>query len=106
MKEIDKTKSYSVEGIKQNELISKILNYTKHLLILASTVTWSVSVTALASLVCIHVGIASFAIKIKITVTTAGVKKYKSIIKNKKRKHDKIVLLANTKLKIAEFLIL
>ena len=32
-------------------------------------------------------------------------KKYKSIVKKKKKKHDKIVLLANTKLKSIEVLI-
>ena len=46
LKEIDKTRNYFIEEIKQNELISKkhksvcrILNYDEDLLILASTVT-------------------------------------------------------------------
>ena len=34
----------------------------------------------------------------KICAITAGIKKYKSIIKEKKEKHDKIVLLGKTKL--------
>ena len=38
-------------------------------------------------------------------VITAEMKKYKSIIKKKKQKHDKIVLLANTKLNSIEVLI-
>ena len=37
--------------------------------------------------------------------TTRGIKKYKSIIKNEKKKHDKIVLLAKSKLNIIEVLI-
>ena len=35
----------------------------------------------------------------------AGIKKYKSIIKKKKKKHDKIVLLAKSKLNSIEVLI-
>ena len=34
-----------------------------------------------------------------------GIKKYKSIIKKKKKKHDKVVLLAKTKLNSIEVLI-
>ena len=63
------------------------------MLILASTVTGCVSVSAFASLVGIPVGITSFAATVKICVVTAGIKKYKSIIKKKRKKHDKIVLL-------------
>ena len=36
---------------------------------------------------------------------TAGVKKYKSIIKKKKKKHDKIVLLAKSKLNSIEIVV-
>ena len=36
---------------------------------------------------------------------TAGIKKYKSILKEKKKKYDKIVLLAKSKLNSIEFLI-
>ena len=35
---------------------------------------------------------------LKICAITAGITKYKPIIKKKKKKHDKIVLLAKTKL--------
>ena len=36
---------------------------------------------------------------------TAGIKKYKSILKEKKKKYDKIVLLAKSKLNSIELLI-
>ena len=55
-------------------------------IILAPTVTGCVSISALASLVGILVAIRSSAITIKISVITAGIKKYKSIIKKKKEK--------------------
>ena len=58
-----------------------------------------------SSLVGIPVGITSFAIGRKICAKTAGVKKYKSIIDEKKKKDDKIVLLAKSKLDRMEVLI-
>ena len=42
---------------------------------------------------------------INIFVITAGIKKHKSIIKKKKKKLDKIVLLAKTKLNTIEALV-
>ena len=90
-KEIDKTTNYFVEEIKQNELISKkykmffkILNYTEHLLILASTATGCISIFSLVSLVSISVGIASSLITI--FVKTAGIKTFKLTINKKKKK--------------------
>ena len=52
----------------------------------------------------IHIVITISAIELKICIITAGIKKYKSIIKKEKKKHDKIVLLAKSKLYIREFL--
>ena len=46
----------------------------------------------------VPVGIASSEVVLKICAITGGIKKYKSIIKKKRKKHDKIVLLAKTKL--------
>ena len=75
------------------------------MLILASAVTACVSISAFSSLVCVPVGITSSAVGLKIFAITAGIKKYKSIIKEKKKKHDKIVLLRKTKLDTTEDLI-
>ena len=47
----------------------------------------------------------SSAVGIKICAITAGIKKYKSIIKKKKKKHDKIALLGKNKLNTIEVLI-
>ena len=72
LKEIDKAINYFIEEIMENDLISKkhkkvckILNFTEHLLILASTSTGSVSISNCSSLVCIPVGVASSATVIK-----------------------------------------
>ena len=80
------------------------LNYIEHLLILASAFTRCVSISAFASLVGIPFGITDSAVELKICVITAGIKKYKSVIKKKKDKHDKIILLAITKLNSIEVL--
>ena len=69
MKNIDETRNYFVKEIDQNELKSKklkkvfrVLPYIEHLLILASTVTGCVSISAFAPLVGIPIGIASLAV--------------------------------------------
>ena len=44
-------------------------------------------------------GITSSAIGVKFCAIAAGIKKYKSIIKEKKKKYDEIVLVAKSKSK-------
>ena len=72
---------------KKQKKVCTDLNYIENFLILASTITGCVSIS---------IGIASSTIGLKICAITAGIKKYKSIIKKKKKKHDKIVLLAKS----------
>ena len=112
LKKIDEIRNYLIEEINQNKLISKkhknvctVLNCIDHLLIVISTITGCVSVSAFASLVGIPIGITSSAIGWKFCTITAGIKNYKSIIKKKKKKHDEIVLLAKSKLNSIEALI-
>ena len=112
LRKIDETRNYLLDEIKHNDLMSetykktcKYLNYVEHLLILASTITGCVSISAFASLVCVPVGITSSAVGINICAIAAGIKKYKSIIKKKKKKHDKIVLLGKSKFNTIEVLI-
>ena len=109
LKKIDETRNYLLDEIKHNNLMSlkhkktcKYLNHVEHLLILASTVTGSVPISAFASLVCVPVGIILSAVGLKIA---SVIKKYKSIVKKKKKKHDKIVLLGKAKLNTIEVLI-
>ena len=66
--------------------VCTVLNYIKNFLILASTITGCVSISAFASLIGMPIGIMSSAIGLKICVTTAGIKKYKSINKKRKKK--------------------
>ena len=73
---------------------------------LVSAVSGCVLISAFALLVGIPIGIKSCALRLKICAITAGIKNYKSIIKKKKRKkYNKMVLLAKTKLNSIEILI-
>ena len=112
LKNIDETRHYLIEEINRNKLISKkhkkvckTLNYIDHFLILDSTITGCVSVSTFVSLVDIPEGITSFTIGIQMRAITALIKKYKSIVKKKKKKHDEIVLLAKSKLNSIALLI-
>ena len=86
---------------KKHKKFCRVLNYTDHSLIVISAITGCVSISAFVSFVAIPIGVTSSASGLKICVITAGIKKYKSIIK-KKKKHDKIVLLAKSKLNCIE----
>ena len=90
---------------KKHKKVCTALNYIEDFLVLASTITGCASISAFASLVGIPIGITSSAVGLKICAITAGIKKYKSLIGKKKKKHDKIVLLAKTKLNSIELLI-
>ena len=76
---IEEIRNYLNEEINQNELmikkhkkVCKVLNYIEHLLILISTVTGYVSISAFTSLVNVHTEITSPAIRLKSCVTTEG----------------------------------
>ena len=99
MKNIDETRNYLIEEINQDKWMSKkykafnsVLKYIGYLLMLISMVTGSVSTSAFASLV-------------GIPIITAGTKKWGSIIKKKKKKHDQILSLAKSKLNSVEVFI-
>ena len=81
------------------------VNCNEHFLILASLITGCISISAFASLIGIPIGITSSVIGLKFCAITAGIKKYKSIIRKRKKKHDKIVLLAKSKLNSIEVVI-
>ena len=112
LKNIDETRNYLIEETNRNEIVSKkhgkvcrTLIQNEHFLISSSTIVGCVSISAIASLVGITKGITSSAIGLKICAITAAIKKYKSIIKKKKKKHDQIVFLAKSKLNRIEILI-
>ena len=89
----------------KHKRVCKTLNYNEHFLILASTVTGYISISDFASLIGILIEITSPAIWLKICAIIAGIKKYKSVIKRKRKKYDKIVFLAKSELNSIEVLI-
>ena len=90
---------------KKHKKVYVVLNYIEHLHILGFTVIGCVSNSAFSSSFGIPVGITSSPLGLKICVITVGIKKYKSTIKKKKKKHDNIVLLAKSKLSSIEVII-
>ena len=112
LKKIDETRYYFLNEMKHNDLVSekhkkvyRVLNYFENFLVFVSAASGCVSISAFVSLVGASVGIASSAVGLKIYAITAGIKKYMSIIKKKKKMHYRIVVLAKTKLNIIEILI-
>ena len=83
-KNIDKTRNYFLEEIKQNELMIRkhenvcaTLNCIEQFLILASTISRCISISAFASLLSIPIGITSSTIGFEICTIAAGIKKFK-----------------------------
>ena len=89
----------------KNKKTYKYLNYAENFLILSSIITGCVSISAFASLVDIDLGITSFSVGINICAIIAGIRKFISIIKKKKKKHDKVVLLGKYNLNKIKVLI-
>ena len=81
------------------------MNYIEHWLIGVSTITRCLSISDFSSLVEIPTRIASSTIGLKVCVITTGIEKCKSIIKEIWKKHNKIVLLAKSKLNTLAVLI-
>ena len=105
LKNIDETRNLLLEEIKQNELMSK--KYKKYKKVQKglynSKLHWTPSYFSFynywmyfnfASLVGIPVEFTSSAIGLRTYAIATGIKKYESMIKKKKKKHDKVVLLA------------
>ena len=78
--------------IEKYKKLCKYLNCVEHFLILSSTIAGCVSISEFFSLVCLPVGITRSAVQIKFFAIIAGFNRYKSIIKKKKKKHDKSVV--------------
>ena len=90
LKKIDEIRNYLIEEISQNKLISKkfkkvcrVCNYIYNLLVVTSTITGCISISAFVSLIDIPIGITSSAVGLEICVITATIKEYKSIINEK-----------------------
>ena len=72
----------------KNKKVCTSLNYMKHFFILPFIITECISIFAFVSLIVIPIGITSSAIGLNTCAITAGIEKYQSIIKEKKKNHD------------------
>ena len=90
---------------KKNKYVCATLNCIEHFVILASRITGCISISAFGFLIGIRIGIKSSGIGLKNCAITARIKMYKSMIKKKRMKNEKIVLLAKCKLNSIKVLI-
>ena len=109
--EINKIKDYLNSEIKERKDVKKIskyivaLDYADKLFITLSASLGTLSIASYATVVGIPAGIAGASLTLMFTVTTGVVKTLLNITRKKKKKHNKIIALARSKLNIIENLI-
>ena len=112
LNKITEIENYFNSEINQRKLCSKTLSenpttfdYIDKVLITLSATSGGVSIIWLTSVVGARVGIASARFTLIFSITTGIVKKLLSITRNKKKKHDKILISAKSKLNGIEILV-
>ena len=112
LSEIIGIENYFYQEINQRKSCSKKLNkyvttfdYIDKILIVLSATSSGVSIISFTSLVGSPVGIASARLTLIFSLATGIVKKLLNTKRNKKKKHDKILMLAKSKLSNIETLI-
>ena len=117
LNKINEIKNYFIAEIRERELMSKNLSkyiasfeYFDKSLIVLSVATGSISIASVATVIRAAVEIMSASCSLAFSITTGFVKKFLKTTRNKKKKHNKIVMLARSKLnsiesKISEALI-
>ena len=110
--EITKIKDYFKDEIKERKNIAKKISkhivafdYADKVFITLSASFGTLSIASYATIVGIPVGIAGASLTLIFTVTTGAVKTLLNITRKKKKKHNKIIALARSKLNIIENLI-
>ena len=79
-----------------------VFDYIDKVLIVLSAKTSGISITSFTSIVGSPVGIASASFTLILILTTGTVKKLLNIIRSKKKRHEKILMLAKSKLNSIE----
>ena len=109
---ITETEDYFYHEINQRKSCSKklskyvaVFDYIDQALIVLSATSGGVSIILFTSIVGAPVGIASASLTLFFSLTTGIVKKLLNITRNKKKKHDKILMLAKSKLNSIETLV-
>ena len=112
LSEIIGIENYFYQEINQQKSNSKKLNkyvttfdYIDKILIILSVTSSGISIISFASAIGAPAGIASTCFTLIFSITTEIIKKLLNITRNKKKKHDKILTLAKSKLNSIETLI-
>ena len=112
LSEITEIENYFYQEINQRKSCSKKLDkyvtafdYIDKILIVLSATSSGVSIISFTSIIGAPVGIASASFTLIFSLTTGIVKKLLNITRNKKKKHDKILMLAKSKLDSIETLV-
>ena len=105
LNKINEIKDCLVAGIKGRELMSKRVSkymasfdYFDKSLIVLSVTTGSISIASFATVIGAPVGIISASFSLAFSISTGIIKKLLKTTRNKKKKHNKIVMLARSKL--------
>ena len=112
LSEITEIENYFYQEINQRKLYIKKLSkyvtafdYIDKISIVLSAATGGVSIISFISIVGAPVGIASASFTLIFSLMAGIIKKLLSITRNKKKKHDKILMLAKSKLNSIETLV-
>ena len=110
--EISKIENYFIEEINKKKSCSKklskyvaVFDYIHQALIILSAARGGVSIISFTSIVGAPTGIASATLTLFFSLTTGIVKILLNMTRNKKEKHDKILMLAKSKLNRFETLV-
>ena len=105
LNKINEIKDYLLVEIRERELISKNLSkyiasfeYFNKSLIFLSVVASSISIASFATLIGAPAGIMGASCGLTFWITTGFVNRFLKTIRDKKKKHNKIVMLARSKL--------
>ena len=109
LNKINEIKDYFIAEIRERELMSKNLSnyiayfeYLDKSIMALSVVTASISIESFATAIGAPVRIMIASCSLAFSITTGFVKKFLKTIRNKKKKHNKNVILARTKLNSIE----
>ena len=109
LNKISEIEDYFIVEIKKRELLSKKLSkyisfsyyFDKYLIVLSVT-SGGVSIASFATVIGAPMGIKSASLSLAFSLCTGLVKKILKATRNKKKKHNKIVMLAKSKLNSIE----
>ena len=109
LNKINEIKDFFLGQIRERELISKnfskyiaFLDYFDKSLNVLSVLSGSISIASFASVIGVPAGIIGASCSFTFSITSGFVKRFLKTIRNKKKKHNKIVMLARSKLNSIE----